>query len=104
MKTLTKETQRRLRRWLQCNARSLEWALYLQKFENGSVEAVLDALAAYQNPDGGFGHALEPDDWNQNSTLNATVYAMQLMMGTPAFCASRTSVTLAVTVSTASTT
>lgn len=81
MKTLTKETQRRLRRWLQCNARSLEWAMYLQKFENGSVEAVLDALAAYQNPDGGFGYALEPDDWNQNSTLNATVYAMQLMMG-----------------------
>lgn len=81
MKTLTKETQRRLRRWLQCNARPLEWALYLQKFENGSVEAVLDALAAYQNPDGGFGYALEPDDWNQNSTLNATVYAMQLMMG-----------------------
>ena len=81
MKTLTKETQRRLRRWLQCNARPLEWALYLQKFENGSVEAVLDALAAYQNPDGGFGYALEPDDWNQNSTLNATVYAMQRMMG-----------------------
>ena len=81
MKTLTKETQRRLRRWLQCNARPLEWALYLQKFENGSVEAVLDALAAYQNPDGGFGYALEPDDWNQNSTLNATVYAMQLMTG-----------------------
>ena len=80
MKSLTKETQRRLRRWMQCNARPLEWALYLHKFENGSVENVLDTLSAYQNPDGGFGYALEPDDWNQNSTLNATIYAMQLMM------------------------
>lgn len=80
MKTLTKEMQCRIRRWIERNARPLEWALYRQKFENGSESAVLEALSAYQNPDGGFGYALEPDDWNQNSTLNATLYAMQLML------------------------
>ena len=80
MKTLTEEMQCRIRRWIERNARPLEWALYRQKFENGSESAVLEALSAYQNPDGGFGYALEPDDWNQNSTLNATLYAMQLML------------------------
>ena len=80
MKTLTEEMQCRIRRWIERNARPLEWALYRQKFENGSESAVLESLSAYQNPDGGFGYALEPDDWNQNSTLNATLYAMQLML------------------------
>ena len=55
MKTLTKEMQCRIRRWVERNARPLEWALYRQKFENGSESAVLEALSAYQNPDGGFG-------------------------------------------------
>ena len=63
MKTLTEEMQCRIRRWIERNARPLEWALYRQKFENGSESAVLEALSAYQNPDGGFGYALEPDDW-----------------------------------------
>jgi hypothetical protein len=30
-------------------------------FEGGERGPVLAALAAYQNPDGGFGNALEPD-------------------------------------------
>jgi hypothetical protein len=34
------------------------WAL---RFGDGPAEPVLDALRAYRNPDGGFGHALEPD-------------------------------------------
>lgn len=45
------------------NARPLDLALWQYHFENGSKEAVLDRLAAYQNPDGGFGHALEPDNF-----------------------------------------
>ena len=39
MKTLTKEMQCRIRRWVERNARPLEWALYRQKFENGSESA-----------------------------------------------------------------
>lgn len=43
------------------NARLLERALFARKFLEGSRDAVLAAVRAYQNPDGGFGHALEPD-------------------------------------------
>ena len=30
-------------------------------FEDGPAEPVIEALRGYRNPDGGFGHALEPD-------------------------------------------
>lgn len=43
------------------NARLLERRLYVSLFEDGSVEAVRSVLRAYQNPDGGFGNALEAD-------------------------------------------
>jgi Prenyltransferase and squalene oxidase repeat len=43
------------------NARLLERYLFTCLFANGSKEPVLAALRAYQNEDGGFGNALEPD-------------------------------------------
>ena len=43
------------------NARLLERTLFTFLFASGSMEAVLSALRAYQNEDGGFGNALEPD-------------------------------------------
>lgn len=45
--------------WL--HARLLERNLFAYHFANGSKEPVLAALRAYQNEDGGFGNALEPD-------------------------------------------
>ncbi len=50
------------------NARPLERAVYDYYFENGEKEAVIRELKKYQNPDGGFGHGLEADNWNPNST------------------------------------
>lgn len=50
------------------NARPLDMARFQYHFENGSREAVLNALSYYQNEDGGFGHAVEPDCWNPHST------------------------------------
>ena len=50
------------------SARPLELAEFRCHFENGSKQAVIEALRPYQNPDGGFGHGLEPDNWNPNST------------------------------------
>lgn len=44
-----------------CNARLLERYLFTCLFDNGSKAPVLTALRAYQNEDGGFGNALEPD-------------------------------------------
>jgi hypothetical protein len=43
------------------NARLLERQFFAYLFANGSRKAVLSALCAYQNADGGFGNALEPD-------------------------------------------
>jgi hypothetical protein len=43
------------------NARLLERHLFVYHFAHGSPEPVRAALRAYQNADGGFGHALEPD-------------------------------------------
>lgn len=42
-------------------ARLLERHRFAYLFLNGEQQAVLEALRPYQNPDGGFGNALEPD-------------------------------------------
>lgn len=54
------------------NARPLELAIYRYFFENESNQAVIDELSKFQNADGGFGHALEPDFFNPNSSPIAT--------------------------------
>jgi len=43
------------------NARLLERRLFAFRFQSGDRQSVLLALLAYQNADGGFGNALEPD-------------------------------------------
>ena len=43
------------------NGRLLERHLFAYLFEDGSRTPVLNALKAYQNENGGFGNALEPD-------------------------------------------
>lgn len=49
------------------NGRLLERRLFSYHFEDGFREAVLNALRAYRNEDGGFGNALEPDKRTSNS-------------------------------------
>jgi hypothetical protein len=51
----------RARTFIYTHARLLERHLFAALFEGGPGEAVIAALRAYQNPDGGFGNALEPD-------------------------------------------
>lgn len=68
-----------IQRWIYRNARPLDLARWQYHFENGSREAVLAALAAYQNADGGFGNALEPDQWNPNSSPYVTGVAVNLL-------------------------
>ncbi len=50
------------------NARPLDRARFAYHFKGGSRGDVMTVLSAYQNADGGFGHALEPDAWNPDST------------------------------------
>ncbi|MDR0883430.1 MAG: hypothetical protein LBN05_02330 [Oscillospiraceae bacterium] len=72
-------TYTRARDFLYRNARPLDFARFQYHFENGSKEAVLNALAAYQNEDGGFGHALEPDAWNPHSSPIQTWTATEIL-------------------------
>lgn len=65
--------------WIHRNARELELAQWEYFFENGTKEAVLKALQSYQNPDGGFGHALEADNWNPNSSPITTQQAIKIL-------------------------
>ncbi|MEG2702206.1 MAG: hypothetical protein RSA65_06285 [Clostridia bacterium] len=64
------------------NARPLDLARWQYHFENGSGAAVWNALAYYQNEDGGFGHALEPDCWNPCSSPIQTWCATELLRET----------------------
>lgn len=52
---------RKARSYIETHARLLDRLRFEALFAGGSRERVLDALRCYQNPGGGFGHALEPD-------------------------------------------
>jgi hypothetical protein len=58
------------------NARLLERALFARVFLDGPADAVLAALRAYRNPDGGFGNALEADVRAPTSTPLACEVAL----------------------------
>ena len=61
------------------NSRPLDMARWNYLFENGSKEDVISVLKTYQNDDGGFANALEPDCWNINSTPLQTWVATQII-------------------------
>ena len=67
------------RKFLFQNARPLDLTRWMFLFEGGSKEDVLKILASFQNADGGFGHALEPDCWNPNSSPVQTWTATQII-------------------------
>jgi hypothetical protein len=60
-------------------ARLLDRHRYSMLFGDGPSEPVLAALRAYQNPDGGFGHALEPDLRGPESQPGPTLYALEIL-------------------------
>ena len=47
--------------FLAANARVLDRRRFDRLFSGGDARPVRDAVAAFRNSDGGFGHALEPD-------------------------------------------
>lgn len=81
MKKLTLNDFQEVKVWMYRNARAIELALWQYYFERGSKESVLSALAVYQNDDGGFGHALEADSWNPNSSPYTTLTAINILKG-----------------------
>lgn len=65
--------------FLAANARVVDRRRYERLFEGGGPQPVRDAVAAYQNPDGGFGHALEPDGRSPASQPPATELALRIL-------------------------
>lgn len=79
---LTRERREAARAFILERARPLEQALYRHFFEGADASTVLDALAAYQNADGGFGHGIEPDVRTPASSAIATSVALQTLRDT----------------------
>ena len=79
MKNLSGEGFNRARDFLYSQARPLEKAIFKLEFENGSFEDVLTELAKFQNPDGGFGQALEPDVRTPSSSALCTEMGLRYL-------------------------
>jgi hypothetical protein len=86
MKQLSHEAFGRARHFLVTQARPLERALFAHRFAGAAVDGVLAELARFQNDDGGFGHALEPDLRTPSSSALATGIGLRLLaeLGCPA--------------------
>jgi hypothetical protein len=58
---MTNSAVQRARLFLATHARLIDRLRFSYLFDGGSSDPIVSALRAYQNADGGFGHALEPD-------------------------------------------
>lgn len=81
MKKLSLDDFAKLRRLVYRGATPLLFAMWRCAFENGDPEDALRILACYQNEDGGFGHALEANCWNPNSSPYVTDFAIGWAIG-----------------------
>jgi hypothetical protein len=66
-------------RFLLTNARLLDRHRAASLLRGAPAGPALDALRAYRNPDGGFGHALEPDVRGPESEPAATLHALDVL-------------------------
>jgi hypothetical protein len=72
-------------RFVLANARLLDRHRLAVLLHDAPLAPVLDALRAYRNPDGGFGHALEPDVRAPESEPAATLHALEVLAEIGAF-------------------
>lgn len=61
------------------HGRELDQAVFQHHFRAGSSTDVLECLEAFQNPDGGFGHGLEPDLRAPASSAIATTHGFEIL-------------------------
>ncbi|MEZ4740844.1 MAG: hypothetical protein R3B45_00075 [Bdellovibrionota bacterium] len=80
MNKLTKENFNKAKDYIFTEGRALEREMFKFHFEKGSSRSVLNELARYQNCDGGFGNALEPDLRTPLSSALATSIALREMV------------------------
>ncbi|MDP9380617.1 MAG: hypothetical protein M3Q29_10820 [Chloroflexota bacterium] len=70
------DTIKRAGQFFESNGRDIDKALFEYHFGGAPMEQLLDVLSRYQNPDGGFGRALEPDLKAPDSNPFATELAL----------------------------
>ena len=68
------------RSFVQREGRVLEQRLAATIFDGAPASGVVEALRAYQNPDGGFGHGLEPDKRCPDSLAIDVEIALQTLV------------------------
>lgn len=81
---LSREAFEASQHFIELTARPLEIARFKHAFAGGSIGLVFDALRRYQNSDGGFGHALEPDLRARESSTLCSSIAFQVLRSTQA--------------------
>ncbi len=79
MTQLNQDQFERAQRFLETQGRSVERAIFAYAFGDGGMFDVVQALAEYQNADGGFGHALESDVRTPSSSAVATSIGLGLL-------------------------
>jgi hypothetical protein len=68
----------RARNFIWLNARTLEQRWFEHAFDGGAAHAVVQAVLAFRNDDGGYGHALEPDHRGPTSQPLHVLRALQM--------------------------
>lgn len=81
--SLARAAAERALHFLEHNRVALPLRLTRYLWFDGDAIDVVSALAAYQNPDGGFGNRLEPDIHHPSSNPFAARIAMQHMLAVP---------------------
>jgi hypothetical protein len=79
MSRLSQPQFERAVQFLHTRGRLLERAIFAHVFAGGDALDVVQALAPYQNADGGFGHALESDVRTPSSSALATSIALGIL-------------------------
>lgn len=79
MKKMTEKNFLKAKDFIFSQGRPLERSLFSFHFENGKSEDVLNELRKFQNSDGGFGNALEPDLRTPLSSVIATSQGLSVL-------------------------
>lgn len=74
----------RARSFVLSQARPIDKALFMYAFEDAPPDGVWEALADFQNDDGGFGHGIEPDCRLPDSSALGTSTAFPYLIETQA--------------------
>ncbi|MFG6093760.1 hypothetical protein SPB21_00810 [Leptothoe sp. ISB3NOV94-8A] len=76
---LTRTALEASQQFIEQKGRPLEIARFHHAFNGASADSVVTALKEFQNPDGGFGHGLEPDLRTNDSSALCTSIAFQVL-------------------------